>query len=446
MSENKLEKILANKENLVRILDNLKDGIIAHDLNRKIFFFNREAERITGFKREEVMGRDCHEALNGPFCGGRCGFCGEATPTFDNTQYSTTIISKSGRSQSIEMSVTMMRDENNENFGILASFKDMTELIDLKLKTSEITSYSNIIGHDSIMLNVFQQIRDVANYDYPVHISGETGTGKELVANAIHNESLRGGGTFVPVNCGALPENLIESELFGHVKGAFSGAVREKKGRFQLAEGGTLFLDEIAELSMDMQVKLLRVLQERTFEKVGGEKTFKANVRIISATNKDLLTEVKNKRFREDLYYRLNVIPIEIPPLRKRKNDIPLLCDHFLSKVSKTHNVKQLQVSQDAIIELLKYPWPGNVRELENAMQYATVRCKGDMILPLDLPMELQNKNGNSIVTKGPSRKLNIENVKDALNKTGGNKAKASRLLGVGRATLYRFLGENPLE
>jgi PAS domain S-box-containing protein len=445
MSEKKLEKILLNSENLVRILDNLKDGIIAHDLDRKIFFINKEAEKITGFKREDILGKDCHEALNGPFCGGRCNFCGEA-PDFTNKQYTTNIISKSGNTKRIEMSVTMMIDENNDNFGVLVSFKDVTEILELKFKTNEISSFSNIIGHDSNMLNVFQQIRDVANYDYPVHVSGETGTGKELVANAIHNESLRGGGAFVPVNCGALPENLIESELFGHVKGAFSGAVREKKGRFQLAEGGTLFLDEIAELSMDMQVKLLRVLQERTFEKVGGEKTLKANVRIISATNKDLLSEVKNKRFREDLYYRLNVIPIEIPPLRKRKNDIPLLCDHFLTKTSKSHNENKLKVSQDAIIELLKYPWPGNVRELENAMQYATVRCKGEIILPVDLPMELQQKNGNISVSKGPSRKLNIETVKDALNKTGGNKAKASRLLGVGRATLYRFLGENLLE
>ena len=445
MSEKKLAKILLNSENLVRILDNLKDGIIAHDLDRKIFFINKEAEKITGFKREDILGKDCHEALNGPFCGGRCNFCGDA-PDFTNRQYSTNIISKSGNTKSIEMSVTMMIDENNDNFGVLVSFKDVTEILELKFKTNEISSFSNIIGHDSNMLNVFQQIRDVANYDYPVHVSGETGTGKELVANAIHNESLRGGGAFVPVNCGALPENLIESELFGHVKGAFSGAVREKKGRFQLAEGGTLFLDEIAELSMDMQVKLLRVLQERTFEKVGGEKTLKANVRIISATNKDLLSEVKNKRFREDLYYRLNVIPIEIPPLRKRKNDIPLLCDHFLTKTSKSHNENKLKVSQDAIIELLKYPWPGNVRELENAMQYATVRCKGEIILPVDLPMELQQKNGSISVSKGPSRKLNIETVKDALNKTGGNKAKASRLLGVGRATLYRFLGENPLE
>lgn len=447
MSEKKLEKILTNKENLVRILDNLKDGIIAHDLERNIFFFNKEAERITGFKREDVIGRDCHEALNGPFCGGRCGFCGGEEKCFENIQYNTNIISKSGSTRNIEMSVTMMLDDNGDEFGVLASFRDMTEIIDLKLRTNEITSFSNIIGQDKMMLNVFQQIRDVANYDYPVHISGETGTGKELVANAIHNESLRGGGVFVPVNCGALPENLIESELFGHVKGAFSGAVREKKGRFQLAEGGTLFLDEVAELSMDMQVKLLRVLQEKTFEKVGGEKTFKANVRIISATNKDLLKEVKNGRFREDLYYRLNVIPISIPPLRKRKNDIPLLCDHFLAKISKGHGEDKLDISKDSIIELLKYPWPGNVRELENAMQFATVRCKDGTIKPLDLPMELKNRNGgDTVVTKGPSKKLNIESVKEALKETGGNKAKAARVLGVGRATLYRFLGSNPLD
>jgi transcriptional regulator with PAS, ATPase and Fis domain len=293
------------------------------------------------------------------------------------------------------------------------------------------------------MIAVFRQIRDVTEYDFPVHIYGETGTGKELVAHAIHNESHRGGAPFVPINCGALPEGLIESELFGHVKGAFSGAIRDKKGRFELADSGTVFLDEISELPKLMQVKLLRFLQEGSFEKVGGEKTSSVNVRIISATNKDLKKEVQRGNFREDLYYRLNVIPIAVPPLRERKNDIPLLVEHFLGQLPGKNENEKPGISDDAMAMMMDYRWPGNVRELQNAVQFSIVRCRGGVIQPDDLPIELKE----FIVEKprrGPSRKLDAAMVKAALAKTGGNKAKAAKHLGVGRATLYRFLGSHP--
>ena len=200
----------------------------------------------------------------------------------------------------------------------------------------------------------------MAQYDFPVHIYGETGTGKELVANAIHNESRRGGAPFVPINCGALPEGLIESELFGHVKGAFSGAIRDKKGRFELADGGTVFLDEVAELPKQLQVKLLRFLQEGTFEKVGGERTVSVNVRVISATNKDLKKEVQPNLFREDLFYRLNVIPILIPPLRERRNDVPLLAEHFLQQVYDRKQRVMPKMSDRALAQMMDYDWPGN--------------------------------------------------------------------------------------
>jgi transcriptional regulator with PAS, ATPase and Fis domain len=293
------------------------------------------------------------------------------------------------------------------------------------------------------MVEVFRQIKDVSGYDYPVHISGETGTGKELVANAIHSESLRGGHPFVPINCGALPEGLIESELFGHVKGAFSGAIRDKKGRFELADNGTIFLDEIAELPKLLQVKLLRFLQEGSFEKVGGEKTVSVDVRVISATNKDLKKEVQKGSFREDLFYRLNVIPIHIPPIRERKSDIPLLVEHFLAKAPKIKGQRPVRISREALNTLMDYAWPGNVRELQNAVQFAIVRCKSKVIQPEDLPLELKDVCVEK-PKRGPSRKLDAESVKAALKKTGGNKAKASKVLGVGRATLYRFLGDHP--
>ncbi|WP_246317693.1 sigma-54 interaction domain-containing protein [Desulfoluna butyratoxydans] len=438
-----MNSIVGNVKNLERILDNLKDGIVAHDFQRRIFYFNSEAERITGFSRENVIGKDCHDALGGPLCGARCSFCGESVDLAETTSYQTNIVTRSGETRTVEMTVSMMKDDEEQPFGVLAVFRDLTDLLELRRKAGEMVSFSNIIGRDVKMLDVFQQVRDVAEYDFPVHLFGETGTGKELVAAAIHNESQRGGGPFVPINCGALPENLIESELFGHVKGAFSGAVRDKKGRFELAEGGTVFLDEVAELSLEMQVKLLRFLQEGTFEKVGGEKTLTSDVRIISATNKDLKKEVKAGRFREDLFYRLNVIPIILPPLRERRNDIPLLVDHFLDKCTMRHGRKSPDFSKDAMSRMVAYTWPGNVRELENAVQFSIVRCKGKTVMPSDLPMELGVVQEES-VKRGPTRKLEDASVREALVKTGGNKAKAARILGVGRATLYRFLDDHP--
>ncbi len=443
MSELTLDDILSSRNNLESILDNLKEGIIAHDLNRRIFFFNHEAEKITGYRREEVLGKDCHEALGGPFCGNRCSFCGDGPIGADKKEYLVNILKKDGEPRRIEISVSMIREKHGHLAGVLASFKDITDLFNLRKMAGRLNSFSNIIGRDSKMLRVYQQIRDVANYDYPVLISGETGTGKELVATAIHNEGLRGNGPFVPLNCGALPEGLIESELFGHVKGAFTGAVRDRRGRFELADGGTIFLDEVAELSKHMQVKLLRFLQEGKFVKVGGEKTVSVDVHVISATNQDLKQAVGRNRFRDDLYYRLNVVPIHLPPLRERKNDIPLLVDHFLRRDLERYNRRPLRISNEALALMMDYFWPGNVRELQNVIQHAIVKCSGRVIYPRDLPMEFSQRQV-ACSGRGAARKLDFEKVSEALAKTGGNKARAARYLGVGRATLYRFLKTYP--
>ncbi|OIN95210.1 MAG: sigma-54-dependent Fis family transcriptional regulator [Deltaproteobacteria bacterium CG1_02_45_11] len=442
MNEMLLNTILSNKKNLERILDNLKEGIIAHDFNRRITYYNKKAEEITGYSRKEVLGRDCHEIHGRPFCGNRCSFFYNnppAPPLQDHLEYPIDIVTKDGESRRVEMSVNLMKDENGQNFGVLAAFRDVTEILNLQLKLGEATSFSNIIGRDRKMLHVFQQIRDVAIYDSPVYIYGETGTGKELVANAIHNASHRAGAPFVPINCGALPENLVESELFGHVKGSFTGAISDKKGRFELADKGTILLDEVAELPKYVQVKLLRFLQDGIIEKVGGEKSISVDVRIISASNKDLKEELKKQRFREDLYYRLNVIPIYIPPLRDRKNDIPLLAEHFLRQIHEKKEDIHPSISKAALSIMMEYNWPGNVRELENAIHFAVIKCKGKIIAPDNLPMELVESQRQS-AKRGPSIKLAPDDVKAALIKTGGNKAKAARLLGVGRATLYRFL------
>jgi sigma-54 dependent transcriptional regulator, acetoin dehydrogenase operon transcriptional activator AcoR len=325
----------------------------------------------------------------------------------------------------------------------IISFREILNSGHHKTENKNPVNFSGIIGRNRKMIEVFRQIINVAEYDYPVHIFGETGTGKELVAEAIHQTSSRKDGPFVPINCGAMPEGLVESELFGHVKGSFSGAIRDKKGRLELADGGTIFLDEIAELSKHMQAKLLRFLQDGKFEKVGGEKTVRINVRVISATNKNLKEEMKKNRFRDDLYYRINVVPISLPPLRERKSDIPLLVNHFLKQASRRYNRNSVVVSHSAMMLLTEYKWSGNVRELQNAIQFAFVKSRGDEITPDNLPMEI-NDNRLFQTVRGPSRKLDRVQVESAIKKTGGNKAKAARLLNVGRATLYRFINDYP--
>jgi PAS domain S-box-containing protein len=438
-----LFKNMADRKSLEYILNNLKEGIFAHDLDRRILFYSDGAEKILGYSREEVLGKDCHEVFGEALCGSRCSFCTTDSTLEDKKDHTLHITTKNGLKRMIDMSIILMKDDNHQDIGALATITDLTELIELKMDAEKIFSFSNIIGRNKKMISVFKQIRDVTDYDFPVHISGETGTGKELVAHAIHNESCRGGASFVPINCGALPEGLIESELFGHVKGAFSGAIRDKKGRFEMADGGTVFLDEVSELPKLMQVKLLRFLQEETFEKVGGEKTISVDARVISATNKDLKQEVQNGHFREDLFYRLNVIPITVPPLRERKTDIPLLVDHFLKQFPGHKGQKEFKIADEAVSMMMDYRWPGNVRELQNCIQFSIVRSKGGMIRPTDLPLELKQFTPK-ISNRGPSRKLDPLAVKEALIKTGGNKVKAAKLLGVGRATLYRFIGKHP--
>lgn len=436
-SEIDLQRIVSQKENLERILDTLSEGIIAHDCERRILFFNRSAEEITGYSRSEVLGRDCHRVFGGPFCGGRCSFREETPEALDRLSYPLHIFGRQGEARRVEMEVSGMKDAGGRLVGVIAAFRDVTDLLSLRIETGALEGYSGLVGQDPRMLGLYRQIRDLATNDYPVHITGETGTGKELVANAIHDESRRGGMPFVPVNCAALPEGVLESELFGHVKGAFTGAVRDKKGRFELADGGTMFLDEVGDLPNHMQAKLLRVLQDGTFERVGDERTIKVDVRIVTATNKDLRQEVRKRTFREDLFYRINVVPVFIPPLRERKGDIPLLVDHFMREAAK-EGMEKGGVSKEALALLRNHSWPGNVRELQSAVRYALVHAKGKIIRPEHLPLEVRE------AARAPSSKLDPEGVKTALTRSGGNRKKAALLLGVGRATLYRFFKEHP--
>ena len=311
----------------------------------------------------------------------------------------------------------------------------------LKRELQQKYDFRNIVGTSKEMRDVYEQIAQVAPSGATVLIRGESGTGKELVAHAIHYNSTRSSKPFVKVNCAALPESLIESELFGHEKGSFTGAVARKRGRFELAEGGTLFLDEIGDLSPAMQVKLLRALQEREFERVGGTDTIKVNVRLITATNVDLEQAVSDGRFRSDLYYRLNVFSIYLPPLRERKTDILLLADHFLEKYGRQNGKRIKRISTPAIDMLMTYHWPGNVRELENVVERATLVCEGNVIHGYHLPPTLQTAEGSGTVTKmSLDQAVNAfekDLIQDALKTTRGNRARAARLLD----TTERILG-----
>jgi len=424
------------------ILDNMLDAVMAHTENRSIFFFNKAAEKITGFKRENILGKDCHDIFPGRFCGGECDFChgSVAEKTSDNSRKRVDFIRPDGTPKILEMLTLPLTDETDQNIGALIMFKDETEFEALKSHLKHHHSLGGLITKDPKMLDVFEQIREVSEIRAPVLIEGETGTGKELVANAIHDLSSRAKKPFVAVNCGALPEGILESELFGHVKGAFTGAIHDKKGRFELADQGTLFLDEVAELSPLMQVKLLRALQEKCFERVGGEKLVHVNIRVISATNQNLKSLMKKKLFRRDLYYRLCVVPINLPPLRERRLDIPVLVEHFLDLVASETERSVLGYTNEVIDILSAYSWPGNVRELRNAIEYAYVKSRDSVIKTKHLPPEIVSYQQKNNKKTGPPLKIKKDKVIIALSKTNGNRKEAAKLLGVGRATLYRYL------
>jgi PAS domain S-box-containing protein len=439
-----LNAFFHQKKNMENVINSLSEAVIANGSDRKITFFSRGAEKLTGISSGDAIGKDCHDILGSPLCGPNCSLCeGYDLSNVKERSYVTVFNNADGLRKECQVALLPMADGVGNIIGSVAAFTDRSKIKRLQRKLKEEKGFKGIVGQDRRMLDIFKQIRDVSPHDYPVHISGETGTGKELVALAIHQESPRSSAPFVPVNCGALPESIVESELFGHVKGSFTGAVRDKKGRFELAEGGTIFLDEIGDLPKSTQVKILRVLQEGTFERVGAEKTTSVDVRVISATNKDLRQEVKRGRFRDDLFYRLNVIPLDLPPLRKRLNDIPLLVEHFLNKAAEENNSKPVEISGETMSILLDYTWSGNVRELQNVIQFAIVKSRGDIITPDCLPLELQ-KAMERIARPGPSRKLRINSVVAALQESGGNKTGAANILGVGRATLYRFLSSHP--
>jgi PAS domain S-box-containing protein len=439
--QRKIEQKIRHSEERYRLItDTMNDGLSIQNHEGVITQVNRRLCEISGFTRHELIGLPLADLLV------QKGDKPDDIVTIQGDQAKldseTFIHQKDGRKISVSLRVDSLIDDDGNHKGSFAFFSDISELRTLRRHTLTSDEFENIVGRELSMRKLFTEIIELAACDFPVLIQGESGVGKELVAQAIHNQSHRNGALFVPVNCAALPEGLLESELFGHVKGAFTGAIRDKKGRFELAHGGTIFLDEIAELSPAMQVKLLRVLQEGAFERVGDHRTTKVDVRIISATNKNLEREMNAGRFRQDLYYRLCVMPILVSPLRERKNDIPLLINHFISAIAGQTSGRKPPLSPKALVLLMTYDWPGNVRELQNAIQYAYVKSKGDVIRPMHLPSAIGSPLFKINRRRKGRRKLDQKAVRDALRHADGNKLQAAKLLGVNRSTLYRFLAE----
>ena len=427
------------------ILDSIADGVFTVDTEWRIELFNAAAERITGYKAEEAIGRVCREILRANLCDYDCPIRRAIETGEPVTNCEAVITRKDGSLLPISVSASVIRDEEGRIVGAVETFRDISELKMLEIELLDAFQFAGMVGRSRKMQEVFELIEMLAQNDVTVLIQGETGTGKSLVARAIHFLSPRGDGPFVVVNCPSIPETLFESELFGHVKGAFTGAISDKPGRFELADGGTLFLDEVAEIPTHVQAKLLRAIEDKEFERVGGSRTIKVDVRIIAATNRDLKAEVEAGRFREDLYYRLNVVTIRIPPLRERREDIPLLVQFFVEKFNAKFGKEIKGVSEGAMDLLLRYDWPGNVRELENAIEHAFVRCSGDVIGPEHLPPEVRGGTypggeGFEIELLGddPLGEAERAVILRALEKAGWRINEAARLLRISRATLWR--------
>ena len=439
-------ELVEEKQKLEAILESIADGVFTVDGDWRITSFNRAAEDITGFSREEVIGLPCEEVFRSPTCRGMCPLrraFATGGPVYD---VEVEITRKDGRKVPVSVSAAPLRDADGVVIGGVEVFRDLSPLRQLSRELEERYSFGQIIGKSKPMRELFALLENVAETDSTVLIYGESGTGKELVARALHYNGPRREGPFVAVNCAALPESLLESELFGYERGAFTGATRSKPGRFELADGGTLFLDEVGEMGPSVQAKLLRVLDRKEFERLGGTRTIRTDVRIIAATNRDLEADVASGRFRRDLFYRLNVVSIRLPPLRERKEDIPLLVEHFVRKFNERMGKKVKGVSPEAMRLLMDYDWPGNVRELENAIESAFVMGKGDLITPEDLPEAVRGREGSAVPEgKGLLDEGERRAILEALERTGWRKGEAAKVLGVSRATLWRKMKKHGL-
>ncbi len=445
-----METLLKNTNFLRSIIETMADGLMVVDKDGNILFFNRAAEEITGYKNEEVIGRQC-TMLDTDTCviitdAGKEKKC-SLFETGSVTKKKCRIKTKDGRAVHLLKNAVVLKNDDGEMIGVEV-MTDITSLYMKELEAEELRhellheyGFMGLLGASPVMQKLYEQIQNAAISEAPVIVCGESGTGKELAAEAIHKLSKRSKGPLVKVNCAALNEFLLESELFGHVKGAFTGAVRDRKGRFEAASGGSIFLDEIGDMSNTIQVKLLRVLQEKEIERVGDNRPIRVNVRLITATNKNLCSLIDSGQLREDFFYRINVIPIHTPALREKKEDIPILVSHFLKRISKVNHKNILRISPSAIEAIEAYQWPGNVRQLINALEYATVTCKNDTIEIPDLPEYIFH----DISEKADSRTNNFksrEHILFVLRKFNWSRTLTAKQLGISRVTLWKLMKE----
>lgn len=421
------------------ILDSISDGVFTVDLDWNIMSFNRGAEIITGVPRKDAIGRRCFEVFRANVCETGCVLKQTMKTGKPIESMPVHIIRADKRRIPISVSTTLLRDEGARVIGGVETFRDLSVVAELRKELRKQHSFGDIISKSEKMLRLFALLPHLAESESTVLIEGASGTGKELFARAIHNSSTRSKGPFVAVNCGALPDTLCESELFGYKSGAFTDAKRDKPGRFSLAQNGTIFLDEIGDISPAMQIRLLRVLEEKVYEPLGSTKSVTTNARVMAATHRKLGELVKLGVFREDLYYRINVIRLSLPGLSERKEDIPLLVDHFVERFNRLTGKQVVGLSQEAITALMLHDWPGNVRELENAIEHAFVLCQGEIIHLSDLPRHIvptdHTLNGATCLTL---REVEKRAIQEALARNSWKRVATARELGIDKNTLRR--------
>ncbi len=423
------------------ILESISDGVFTVDKEWRITSFNRAAEEITGIAREEAIGVQCWEVFRAGMCETDCALRRTMETGAPIVNRSAFIITADGDRIPISVSTALLKNNDGEIIGGAETFRDLTLVDELRKELEGRFQIGDMVSRSPSMRRIFDVMPQVAVSDSSVLIQGETGTGKELLARAVHNLSYRKKKPFVAVNCGALPDTLLESELFGYEPGAFTGANRKKPGRFALAQGGTLFLDEIGEVSQALQLRLLRVLQEKVYEPLGGTKSVQSDVRIISATNKDLSQEIKTGDFRQDLFYRINVVRLDLPPLRKRKEDIPLLLDHFIHRFNRLQQKSVAGLDSDVLAFLMAHDFPGNIRELENLIEHAFVLCDTGNIaihhLPDDFVKSIHRPEAAGRI-RSAVQSVEAQSIIEALKRNNNNRLAAAGELGIHKSTLFR--------
>ncbi len=444
-----LRRVKFEDRRLKMILDNLDIGVMTVDRGSHVTFFNTMAEAITGFSRAEVLGKPCGTIFTDDFCREVVGIRGGPDEDADPSSLETDVVTREGNRIPVQAKYMALKNEDGRVVGGLTTIADLSLKYQLDQAIEGRYTFYDMVGRDPAVRKIFEIVPVVANSEATVLIEGPTGTGKDLLAKVVHNASRRAGQPLVKVNCAALPDNLLESEMFGYVKGAFTGAERDKPGRFQLADGGTLFLDEIGDLPLSLQGKLLRVLEDREFYPLGSRRTTKVDVRIIAATNQGLERLVAEKRFREDLFYRINVMRLELPPLKQRRGDLPLLIGHILKRLCDRRGVRIEKISEKAMEVLLNHDYPGNVRELENILEHALIICRGRVIRRKHLPVSVLRETAAGAVEPGPAAAggadletglaaAERERIVTALKAHRWCRSKAAAALRIDRTTLWR--------